>query len=143
METSDKPFVLDLASLDTVKACNEGAEIELTHPVTKRPLGMFISIVGKDSDAFQEYVAQSSDDDKRRGFEAQRKNKTPQPKYFAQQKADAIALLVACTTGFRNVNFNGPLDFNEANATKLYTSLPWVREQVDAAIVDYENFIKS
>lgn len=135
--------VFDLSSLDTVKACNAGAEIELLHPVTKRPLGMFISILGKDSDAFNSYVEHSTDEDFRKAFQAQRKNKTPEPKYLAERKAESVALMVACTTGFRNVVFNGPVTFSEANATKLYTELPWVKEQVDAAIVDYENFIKS
>lgn len=135
--------VFDLSALDTIKACNAGAEIELLHPVTKRPLGMFISIVGKDSDAFQAYIADKTDADRAKDFQARRKNQVAEPKYFAEQKAENIQLLVNCTTGFRNVSFNGPLSFNEANATKLYIGLPWVSEQVDKAIVDYENFIKT
>lgn len=146
-QTPAAPFakpVVDLSALDTIKACNDGAEIELLHPVTKAPLGQFISIVGKDSDAFNAYVEESSDADTRKAFVNQRKGRVPDPKYLAARKAETIQLLVACTTGFRNVMFGGaPLAFNEANATKLYTSLPWVKQQIDDAVIDYENFIKS
>ena len=51
----------DLADLDTVKACNAGAEIELKHPVTLAPVGIFVTVLGKDSDAFRGFMREVVD----------------------------------------------------------------------------------
>lgn len=65
-------------------------------------------------------------------------------KIKTSQEIDAqeLELLVACTKGFRNVNFSGELSFTHANAIKLY-SVAWVRQQVNTAINDIGNFIKA
>jgi hypothetical protein len=58
-------------------------------------------------------------------------------------KAEGTALLVACTAGFRGLIMGGKeLAFTPAAATELYSSHPWIREQVDSAVVDLELFIK-
>jgi hypothetical protein len=132
----------DLSNLDTTVACNEGAEIELKHPVTNEPLAMFIKVVGKHSTVFDKFVEDSANEDRRRAFKETRRGRQPEPKLFSEDKANSIELLVACTVGFRDIQYKGKvLEFSPANATMLYGELKWVKEQVDAAISDLENFM--
>lgn len=130
--------------IDTVAACDAGAEIELLHPTTSEPTGMFVSVVGRDSVLFSSLVAEAADTERRRQFAAQKRGKTAEPKRYAESMADGIAMLAKATTGFRNVVLNGsPLEFSEANAVKLYTARPAFKTQIDEAIANLENFIKS
>ena len=41
---------MDLASIDTVKGANAGAEVKLYHPSTNEDIGITIRVLGKDSD---------------------------------------------------------------------------------------------
>jgi hypothetical protein len=143
--------MFDLAELNTAKACEDGAEIELLHPVTKEPLGQFILVVGKHSKTFTDYVARDANEERRKA--AQRRGKE-NIKTFEEVQAEGIELLVACTKGFRCyswlddeggdfLHFGGKFEFSKDNAKKLYREFPWIKEQIDAGIVDLGNFIKS
>jgi hypothetical protein len=134
---------LDLGSLDTAAACDKGFELELAHPITRAPLGQFITVVGKDSKQFRDHVRRASNDRLRKQATQQRRGKDMEPPTVEQIEAEAIELLVNCTTGFREVNYGGPLTYSEANARKLYTEQSWVRSQVDEAIGDLENFMSA
>lgn len=137
-----KAAAIDLSSLDTSAACAKGFELELVHPVTKAPLGSFITVVGKDSPEFESCVKRQSNDRLRRQFQLQRKGKDADAPTVEQIEAEAIDLLVASTTAFRNVSYrNEVLIFSEDNAKRLYTEQKWVRAQVDEAIGDLENFM--
>lgn len=137
-----KAAAIDLSSLDTSVACARGFELELQHPITKAPLGSFITIVGKDSPAFEGFVKRQANDTLRRRFQLERKGRDAEAPTVEEIEARSIDLLVAATTGFRNITFEGAdLSFNEDNARKLYTTLKWVRGQVDEAIGDLENFM--
>jgi hypothetical protein len=92
---------------------------------------------------FQEYLRETIDEDNRKAAVLARRGEEPIVKSFDDRQRESVELLVACTTGFRNVFFNGPLEFSQANAFKLYHGLPWVRDQVDKAIGNLENFIKA
>jgi hypothetical protein len=138
--TKDK--AIDLSSLDTAAACDKGFELELKHPITNEPIGAFISVVGKDSKTFEDFVRKQSNDRLRRNFQNQRRGKDAEAPTVEQIETDAINLLVACTTGFRNVTYKGSLlTFSEENARLLYTEQKWVRSQVDEAVGDIENFM--
>jgi hypothetical protein len=138
--TKDK--AIDLSSLDTAAACDKGFELELKHPITKYPLGSFISVVGKDSKTFDDFVRRQSNENLRKNFQRQRRGKDAEAPTVEQIEADAIALLVACTTCFRNVTYKGQaLVFSEEAAKQLYTEQKWIRSQVDEAIGDIENFM--
>lgn len=137
-----KSVPIDLSSLDTAAACEKGYELELLHPITKAPLGSFISVVGKDSEAFRKHVRAASNERLRKNAAQQRRGKELDPPTIEAIEAEAIDLLVTCTTGFRNVSYKGALlEFSEDNARKLYTEQSWVRGQVDEAIGDLELFL--
>lgn len=132
---------LDLSALDTVKACNTPYKLELTHPVTKEPLGQFVMIYGKDSDIFRDYNDEKFNEAIRKAAENGRRGLTEKPQTSEERRKNRIELLVACTAGFEAVEFNGPLEFTHSNANKLYSSLPWICDQIDAAIFELGNFM--
>lgn len=152
----------DLASLDTGKASDDGAEVELTHPISGAPLGMFINVLGKHSQVFRDHLKERTNARLRKDALARRRGKDPETPTAEQAEAEAVELLTLCTLGWRTetyeldankkkvVKSNEPtlllngeqLTFNANNATMLYDSMIWVREQVDAFIGDLENFIK-
>lgn len=140
---------MDLAQLDTVGACNEGAEIELIHPVTQKPLGMFITILGKDSDVFRDHLRETIDDDIRRAAMAKKRGKNEELMTVAKSDERGLELLVLCTLSWRTddkqtIKFRGEeLVCSVPNVKKLYEGLPWVKKQVDEGIADLENFIKA
>lgn len=140
---------LDLSTLDTTAACDKGAEIELLHPVTNAPLGIFISVLGKDSTTFKEYLRQKINEDIRRSAMAKKAGKQEPMRLIEESESRGIELLVVCTLGWRTgdkstITFKGnDLEFNVPNAKLLYESLSWIKEQVDNGLGDLENFMKS
>lgn len=55
---------------------------------------------------------------------------------------DQLDLLVACTTGWDNVQLGSEvLEFNDLNVRRLYQEVPAIREQVDNFIGDRANFL--
>lgn len=142
---------MDLGKLDTVAACDAGAEIELLHPVSKDPIGVFVSIRGKDSNAFKMHIRQSINA-KLNQQRANRNRRAPQLTLESSED-EALDALVVCVTGWRTVEggesfphikFNGEeLTFNAVNAKRLMAALPWMKQQLDEEIGDLENFLKS
>lgn len=156
---SDAQDIIDLDTLDTVAASDAGATIELTHPVTKEPIGINIKVLGKHSETFRELVRDRSNKRIKMESFASRRGKPTLPRTAEQVEAEALNMLVACTTGWES----GKLDkegklldakpvikmggqeypFTPANALTIYTKFLWMREQVDEGIGDLENFIKA
>ena len=137
-----KANAIDLSSLDTAAACEKGFELELVHPITKEPLGSFITVVGKDSPTFEEFNRKRANESLRKNFQRQRRGKDADAPTVEEIEREAISLLVACTKEFRNVIYKGAvLPFNEENARTLYAEQKWVRAQVDEAIGELENFM--
>lgn len=152
-----KTTSLDLDSLDTGAACDKGAEIELKHPTTNAPLGIFVTILGKDSQAFREHVKQDVNERIRREALATKRGKDIAPPTAEEAEDKATELLVVCTLGWRQrvdvaegetekfkptITYKGEeLAFNVPNAKTIYSNLLWFRRQVDEAIGDLENFI--
>jgi hypothetical protein len=138
-----KAKVIDLAAIDTVKGSNEGFDVKIYHPGTMVDLGIIINVLGKDSDEFQRISRAQS---KKRmakmtkgGFRVQ--NMTPPPEEI---EADGIELLAKCTRSWSGVVIdNAEIEFSYDNALMIYERFPWIKEQVDAAVGDRANFIKS
>lgn len=149
--TKTKGF--DLGSIDTVRDCNAGAEIELRHPTTNKPLGVFVSILGRDSDAFRDMAKAQHDADERKAFAARKRGKTPEPKTADEQEVEAVELLAAVVTGWRTeidgksvdtITFGEEeLAFNGNNVKKVLNKLLWVRRQIDEELGNLENFTKA
>jgi len=136
---------MDLSQLNPQIACDNGAEFELLHPFTNEPLGVFIKVLGRESETFQDYI-------KSRVNESLKKNalsiKSKIPTVEGNE-AESIELLVACTLGWRTgevntIEYEGEnLSFSVANALKVYKSQKWIRAQVDNAIGNMNLFFQS
>lgn len=141
-----KTATIDLASISAKEACNKGYELELRHPVSFEPLGVFISVVGRESDAFQRHVRSRANTKLREQFAAQRRGKQDEPPTVENIEGEAVELLAVCTTAWRTgdkptVTIAGEeLAFSEANARRLYAE-GWIRAQVDEAVGDLGNFM--
>lgn len=134
----------DLSALDTVAACNKPVEIELKHPVTQIGIGIFWSVVGKDSDIYRSRIRAMVDE----GLRRDAAGLPPLNNSLSKIETKNIDTLVAASTGWRGpkgdgvVTLNGDdLTFGAENVRKVLTSLPAAREQVQAAVNDLGNFM--
>ncbi|MDD5385347.1 MAG: hypothetical protein PHG89_10770 [Gallionella sp.] len=148
-----KKNVVDMSCLDTSSACDEGAEIELKHPVTGAGLGIFVTVAGKDSTLFKDYLRDSINEELRRAHFNKKRGKDDEIPTVEKGEQRSIEMLTVCTLGWRwddkavfPLQKKGqPLEelaFNVANVKRVYTELPAARKQVDEAIGDLENFMK-
>lgn len=139
---------IDIGSLDTGAASDKGSRIELLHPVSKEPVGLGFTVLGKHSQTFRDIVKERINKTVREQSMAAQRGKPAKLKTAEVAEAEAVELLAACTTGWDSGEgedywlINGDkLSFNHANAITVYTQFLWIREQVDAAIGDLENFM--
>lgn len=136
-----KKYSLD--ALDATQASNKGVEIELRHPGNNEPLGIFITVIGKDSDTFREMSRRNFDDMAREEARAKQRNKPIPVRLSSDYEDTTTELLVACTKGWREMEWKGkPLPFSPENASMIYTERSWVRDQVFDAITDITNFMR-
>ena len=128
---------IDLATLDTKKGGEEGFELELLHPVEGYGLGQFITVIGADSESYQEQLRALQQKTVSRMFKKSRLMNARE-----EGDNDAIELLVTATRSWRDIELDGqPLAFSADAARKLYRRFEWVREQVAGAIQDRANFL--
>lgn len=124
----------------------ETAEIELQHPKTNVPLGIFITLYGKDSPKFKEVQRKQLN----RRLELSQKSRNNKMTMTAEElEKEQFDLLVACTKSWRTgdrqqVEFgeNEWLDCTPDNARKIYEATGWLKEQVDQEIGDRSSFLK-
>ena len=137
--TKTKSF--DLASLDTIAACNKPFDVEIVHPVTQEKTGVVFQVVGKDSDVYRAKIKAIANENMTREAMLSRRGKTDIPN-IDKLEAKNIDALVAATVGWSNAELDGaPIEFSPANARTIYTRILPVREQVLEAINDLENFM--
>jgi hypothetical protein len=131
----------NLASLDTVAACNKPFEVEIKS-VNGDPTGFFVSVLGAHSDVYRGRIRALAD-------ESLRKQATGKATAETLDKLEAknIDALVAASVGWRFGDAtvvpldDEELDFSPANVRKVYERLLPVREQVAEAINDLANFM--
>ncbi len=143
--------IKSLDNLDIATPSNEGVEIELLHPTTREPLGMFITVLGKYSQAFIDHQRKATNEYLRKAQQLKKRGKEDDPQTAEKFEKSNIELLVACTASWRTgtiptLNFEGEdRPCTKANAELLYASpkWAWLRAQVDEEIGDIANFMKS
>ena len=138
--------VMDLAALDTIKGSNAGFEVSIYNPATNEDLGLFITVLGKDFDEFQKV---SRAQQKRRMDKLTKGGFRGANIPLESIEQDAIDLLASLTKGWKQedkapITLDGEeLACTKENAVAVYERFPWIKEQIDAAIGDRANFIKS
>ena len=158
---STSPAIPDLLALDTVKACNVPARVELEHPVTRKGLGVFIHVLGKDSDDVAEHIRDRVNGRIREDVADRRRGKDAAPRTVEKIDAETVETLTMATfasgkpwetvvkgeDGPTVLNFirlgDEDLSFTPANISRLYAEQKWIRTQIDEAVADLELFIKA
>lgn len=111
----------------------EIAAIDLLHPATGQPIGATIAVYGQDSETYQVEVRKYED----RVVEYARRNRG---KVMPAEMREKLSLerTVACVVSIDGLTENGePV----IDAKALFLKFPWIREQVEAGIVERANFI--
>jgi hypothetical protein len=144
-----KTKVASLSVFDTVSACNKGARIELLTPAGDGS-GIFIPILGRDSDVYKTYEREQRDSMNRKIMLARKRGQDLRLDSAEMSEEKEIDLLVRLTMGagvpWENMpSFDGKglLEFNKENVTLVYVKFPAIRRQMDDASGDMQNFIKS
>lgn len=136
--------MLDLLTLDTRRAADEGAVMEVRHPVTNEVLKqdngepVTITLAGRDSDRVKRLQRATLD---RRLAGGRRRNLS-----FTADEIDKNRLeeLVALTLGWSGIVLRGSLiEPTAENARDLYQTVDWVREQAEEFVDDRANFLKA
>jgi hypothetical protein len=133
-----------MTGLNAIGKVKETTDVMLTHPVTGDPVNnadgsqMSITIHGPYSKRYKQI---SHEQQNRRLIKAQRSggklNLTAE-----DLEESSLELLVKCVDGW-NVSLGAkPEAFSEDAVSKLFTDMPWVREQVDAAFGDTKAFLE-
>ena len=134
--------------LSTLEPTPDSVPVQLRHPTTNELMfddatgspdkskPVTVSIVGMDSEQFRT---------RHRAIINRRLNAGKKAKITAEEiEAESIDTIAACITGWQYVGLDKKaLDFSKANAKVLLTRLPWLREQLDEAIADRANFLKT
>jgi hypothetical protein len=137
---------IDLGSIDTVKGANEGFDVNIYHPGTNEDLGITIRIIGKDSDEFQRISRAQS---KKRMAKITKGGFRNANVPIEEIEQDSLQLLAACTKSWaqgekQTVTLDGKeLECSKDNAVAVYERFPWIKEQIDTAMGDRANFIKT
>lgn len=143
---------VDLSALDVIAAANKGAAIEIVHPTLGTPVGLYIRVVGKDSDAFRAVTIMQN----RRRLDKMTKTGTLKVNAVshAEIEADGTDALATATLGFYEdkectrpatilLDKDKPaVGYSHSNCILVYTRMPWIKEQVDAGIADRAGFLE-
>ena len=123
-----KATLMDLAA--------KPVDVALTHPVTGEDLGVTVKMVGKNSrrfkDKFYEAIAEASSDAENAKSSAER---------MKAAEARGATLIAHCIIGWSDDEFFGGM-YSAERALEIVSNpeTAWVREQLDAAIVDEKRF---
>lgn len=146
-----KANILDFDSLDTSAAAEKGAEIELFHPETKKPLGVFVSIIGMESPEVKAEIRKDINRERVKEFQASRNAKDAAPKTIEEQEAETVKLAARVCKGWRTVidgksepviYWKGEkLDFTSDNVSRWLVNFSWARVQIIEAAGDLGIFL--
>lgn len=107
-------------------------QLELKHPVSGEGLGVKVTIVGKNSRQFKSKFYDIVEASQREG--ADKKSSVEKMRVAEKQSAELIAI---CMLGWSDDEFFGG-EFSTEKALEIVgqPELSWVKDQIDAAIVE-------
>lgn len=122
------------------EACDNPVEIELKHPATDEPLGIFVSIVGAESTAMREHERKAANADIRKA----RKGKAAGTSEDVSARIIEMALIAL--VGWREMESHGKaLDYSEEVADELLRKpgYDWIAIQVFQGAKDLTLFTQA
>jgi hypothetical protein len=145
---SDNPketALIDLATLDTRTAADQGQVMEIIHPQTGEVMRqdngepVTITLAGRDSDRVKRLERANRDRMIKAGSRRGTSGITAD-----DLDRQTVERLVAATIAWSGIMLDGELiECNSANARRLYERVDFVREDADAFITDRANFLKA
>lgn len=139
--TAPEAVIPDLATLDTAALCDLGAELELRHPGTNAPLGVYLTLAGLDSQSWRKAV--SSLAEQRLAGRSRSHAPTRLPDFPVDPHESGIEILARCTLSWRHVQVDGKsLSCTLENARMLYRRFPWIFEQADRFASDRASYLR-
>jgi len=143
---------MDFDSLDLATASEKPFELELKHPQTSNGLGVFVSVIGSESNTFQTYLRREANAARLRNFERTRKGDGDKPMTVEEEEKAMVGALAVCLTGWRTVKDGKSVptvtwggkeyEFTQEAAVEWLRKFKWVRGQINEATGDLANFIK-
>lgn len=135
--------MLDVNALDTRAAAERGYAMEVMHPVTGKPLGATVNVLGEDAGPVGEYRH-------RRRLERMEREQAatiggkPAPIDPAEIDAQLVEAAVVRTIGWSGLVENGvDIPFSPEAARRVYAKLNWLRDAVLEASGQLGNFMRS
>jgi len=136
---------LDLAQFDTIKKSDEGAVMELLHPITKAVLTLSdgqpltITLAGGDGERCRNanYIAA----DKRAAIYSTGRKLL----CAAESEKESLDFIVAMTISWQNIALESDVDLpcTRENIRRVYTRFPDFKEQAVRFIESRANFMKA
>ncbi|MBC8286833.1 MAG: hypothetical protein H8E42_05085 [Nitrospinae bacterium] len=134
--------IMDLREIDLNTACSNAVEFELIFPTDNRKTGIFISVIGEESDEYLSLKRKRINLDIAAAEKAAKRGKLPKERMAEERDEMKTLLLADCTKGWRGLTDNGQeYPFTRQNAIKLYTENRWIMTQVDEAVADMSLFL--
>ena len=125
----------DFTKLDFATKAEEGAVMQVKHPLTGEELGATITLIGTDSKAFRDLA-------KRRATAALKRTKEEQEDYDSDDEMSVM--LSKCTLAWSGIEEGSKaVEFSQENALMMYRKYRWLRDQVDLFVGDRANFLPS
>lgn len=158
--TSDViPKGFDFSIFDAATACDTPHEFELTAPFdfpqrgisAGDPIGVFLSVIGAESDAFQQYLRAEANALRKKAFADQRKGKGDGPVMVEEEEEVGLRALAMCVKGWRTVidGKSEPVITDEGKRLECTPEnvIHWLRKyrpfrvQINDATADLANFV--
>ena len=129
---------MELKSICTVEAHEEGAEMRVVNPITGEETDFYITVKGFDSKVFRKVSRRKQ----RALFAALADKDKDKDKELDEEELDAEGLAEA-TIGWRGLTVNGEeYVFTQERAKDLYKQSPGIRNQLDIFVANRKNFMK-
>ena len=136
---------MGLAELNTKDKADEGFEVEILHPKTHTPIGVYIKILGTDSETYRRVTRKNQN---RRLEIAKRGRMNIQT--AEEIEFETVNILAECTVSWRTDNDprlelepGKMFDCTLENARKLYSDpgFTWLKDQINQEGGDRSNFL--
>ena len=114
------------------------AVLQIVNPVDGLPTNIKITLASVDSDRYRQ-ASLRIQNEQLKALEKGRNKASAE-----RLAAGSLDLLVSVTVSWEGIAENGvPLDCTPENVRRVYSELPFIREQVDDFFADRRNFFKS
>lgn len=133
---------MDLSKLDLTEQANNGAIMDVMHPITGEQLfsesgsPVTITLLGADSTVMRQEMSNRA--------KKQLASKNKSVGSIDEAEKLSAELLATITVDWSGISENGiEIEYSRENAIAIYMKYSWLRQQVDTFTTDRANFYKA